>query len=493
MMGILRRSRPAVAATLLVVAVACSPAETPESDRVTSTTTVVAPGDEAPEFAALNPAEGFGFLRSMSLEERPDPLDIVVYAIVPNELPRVAGVITAIPQTPLSHVNLRALQDEVPNAYIAGAPDHPAIAAHLGRYVRFDVTADGFTIEPATQAEVEAHHAASRPASEQMPERDLTVTDITELTDIGFEDWPAFGVKTANLATLGRLDLPGVEVPDGFGVPFAFYDDFMRSRGFYDEIEHMLADPAFVADQDLQQERLAALREAIRNEPMSAEAMEALAEVQARFPEGTPIRCRSSTNNEDLASFSGAGLYDSRTQHPEEGHLAKCIRQVYASTWNFRAFLAREFHRIDHLGTAMGVLLHPNFEDELVNGVAVSADPVYETADAYYVNAQVGEDLVTNPEAASVPEALLLYPQGEPGVISYSNLGEPGALLLTDEQLATLRASLSTIHSAFARLHESSAGERFAMEVEFKITGEGELAIKQARPWVFHEGNAPPQ
>lgn len=486
-MGILRRSGPALAATLLGLVVACGPAETPASAPETPTSSVAAPEGEARAFAALNQAEGFGFLRSMTLEERPDPLDIVVYATVPNELPRVAGVITAIPQTPLSHVNLRAIQDDVPNAYVADALDDPAISAHLGRYVRFRVSADGFSIEPATQAEVEAHHAEARPASEQVPERDLSVTEITELSAIAFEGWTAFGVKTANLATLGRLDLPGVEVPDGFGVPFAFYDDFMRSSGFYEEIEQMLADPAFVSDQDEQQDRLAALRESIRSAPLSAEAMAALAEVQARFPEGTPIRCRSSTNNEDMASFSGAGLYDSRTQHPDEGHLAKCIRQVYASTWNFRAFLAREFHRIDHLGTAMGVLLHPNFEGELANGVAVSADPIYGTPDAYYVNTQVGEDLVTNPAAASVPESLLLYPDGETGVISYSNLGEPGTLLLTDEQLEMLRASLSTIHSTFAPLYEASADERFAMEVEFKITAEGELSIKQARPWVLHE------
>ena len=53
----------------------------------------------------------------------PHPRDIVIYEALPNELPRVAGIITTVPQTRLSHVNLRAMQDGVPNAFIRDALD----------------------------------------------------------------------------------------------------------------------------------------------------------------------------------------------------------------------------------------------------------------------------------------------------------------------------------------------------------------------------------
>ena len=439
------------------------------------------------DFLALNPGEGYGRLQALEPDDRPHPRDVVLYEVLPNELSRVAGIISTVPQTPLSHVNLRAVQDGIPNAYIRDVLDDPDTTPLIGGFVRYKVTEEGWELSTATPAEVDAHYESSRPSQPQTPEGDLSVTGITPLSQIGFADWKAFGVKAVNLAVLRTLGLPEGTVPDGFAIPFYFYDEFMKTHGFYDDVKEMLADEDFKTDFEVQDDRLDDLRDDIKDAETPQWIIDALTAMHTTFSEGTSLRYRSSTNNEDLPGFNGAGLYDSKTQHPDEtaeDGISKSLKQVYASLWNFRAFTEREFHRIDHLAAAMGVLVHPNFSDELVNGVAVSFDPISD-GDGYYVNSQIGEDLVTNPEAHSVPEELLLYRIGDYSILGTSNLVEPGELLMSDTQLTQLRDHLTVIHDHFKRLYNPAAGDPFAMEIEFKITSENILAIKQARPWVF--------
>ena len=439
-------------------------------------------------FLALNPAEGYGRLQVLASNDRSHPRDIVLYEALPNELPRVAGIISTVPQTPLSHVNLRAIQDGIPNAFIRNALDDGDIAALIGSLVRYEVTEDGWELRAATPEEVEAHYASSRPATAQTPERDLSVTEITPLSEIGFDDWKSFGVKAANVAELGKLGFPEGTIPDGFAVPFYFYDEFMKTHDFYTRIENMLADEDFQTDFEVQDDRLDDLRDDIKDAETPQWIIDTLTAMHTTYPEGQSLRYRSSTNNEDLPGFNGAGLYDSKTQHPEETEedgIDKSLKQVWASLWTFRAFTEREFHRIDHLAAAMGVLVHPNYSDELANGVAVSFDPIYGfLSGRYYVNTQLGEDLVTNPEVHSVPEELVLDEHG-PDILAISNQVPPGQLLMSEAQMDQLYRHLTVIHDRFKGLYNPGPDEPFAMEIEFKITSDDILAIKQARPWVF--------
>jgi hypothetical protein len=441
-------------------------------------------------YVALNPGEGFGVLSAVDpASARPPTIrDIALFETLPNDLGHVAGVITATPQTPLSHINLKAKQNDTPNAYLRDAAADPRIAPLLGQVVRVEVSAQDLAVTAASAEQVAAWLQRIRPQHAQTPGRDLGATRIADLDELGHGDVQRVGAKAANVAELRRM-LPAGVAPDGYAIPFAFYDRHMRDGGFYDEAARLAADPALQADATARDEALAGLRKRIKKAKLSKDDAAAITELQASFPQERAIRCRSSTNNEDLEGFNGAGLYDSYTHRPDEGSLDKTIKQVWASLWNLRAFDERDFHRIDHLGAAMGVLVHPNFDDELANGVAVTKNPYDPHFPGFYVNVQVGESLVTNPDPSATPDELLISAIGEHGeyetqYIRHSTLTEGGAPVMTPAQIAALTGLLETIQQRFAVLYGRQDDRGFAMDVEFKVDAAGALAVKQARPWV---------
>ena len=440
-------------------------------------------------YIPFHEAEGYGFFKHMQdLNETPGSRDIVLYDALPNSLPRVGGIITSVIQTPLSHVNLRAIQDNVPNAYIANPLSNDNISSLLGGYIYYKVENEQYEIREATLTEVNDWYEDLRPSEPQTPIRDLSITQIMPLDNISFEMSSAFGAKCSNLATMRTFGFPEGTIPDGFGIPFYYYDEFMQFNNFYEEAEVMIDNPVFQNDINFRIQRLRDFRSDIKDAQMPQWMMDDLQAMHDAFPEGTSVRCRSSTNNEDLPGFSGAGLYTSKTQHPDEGHISKSIKQIYASMWNFRAYEERDFYRIDHFMAAMGLLCHPNFQEEKSNGVGISIDPIYETEDTFYLNTQVGESLITNPDPNSVPEEILLYEDPTQGggylVLRLSNLVDPGELVMDPVYLDLMRNYLGVIHDEFAILYDVVGAEGFGMDIEYKITAQDQLAIKQARPWV---------
>jgi phosphoenolpyruvate synthase/pyruvate phosphate dikinase len=328
-----------------------------------------------------------------------------------------------------------------------------------------------------------------RPKEIQRPARDLSVNTIVDLDDMAHADVAAFGAKAANLGELRKL-LPSSQVPDGYGIPFRLYDDFMKETGLYEKARAMMGDERFKTDPAYREEKLEAFRKAIKKADVPKAIEAKLTELQNRFPLGTGIRVRSSTNNEDLEGFNGAGLYDSFTHRPDEGPLSKSVKQVWASLWNYRAFEEREFYRIDHFAAAMGVAVHPNSDDEQANGVAVTKNIYDPNWPGFYVNVQVGESLVTNPDPNATPDELLISAIGENGeyetqYIRHSTLTENNQTVLTRSQLDQLTTMMEQIQSHFRQVYDKpETDKRFAMDIEFKIGSDGNLFVKQARPWV---------
>lgn len=437
-------------------------------------------------YTLLNAGVGFGRLMVFDGTTALTPRDVVIFHSLPNAINHTAGIITEVQQTPLSHVNLIAKQNNTPNAYVKNAVAHPVIAPLIGKYVRYEALADGFTMREATQAEVDSFINSLRPPNPQNPLRDLTLTSIQPLSALGFNSARAYGAKTSNVAEMRKF-LPPTMVPDGFGIPFYYYDEFMKTNNLYVFAQNMMAQPQFSSDPAFRSAQLNTMRNVVEQGAMPGWMMDALSVVQNSFPAGQSIRCRSSTNNEDLVGFNGAGLYESYTHHPDEGHLSKSIKQVWASLWTDRAWEERDFYRVNHYVTAMGVLMHRNSEGELANGVGVTKNLIDPNWTGYYVNAQAGENLVTNPLPNSIPEEFLIaqllgISRYEIQYVTFSNQIPEGQKVITTQQAELLADQMRTIKSHFRSLYGGNSA--FAMEIEWKIEANGSLVIKQARPWI---------
>lgn len=446
-------------------------------------------------YTPMNLGVAFGILRIINAtagSRPPTVRDIVVLESTPNDLSHVAGIVTAAPQTPLSHINLRAKQNGTPNAYVLGAVTRPDIVALRDRVVRIEVAADALHLALASAEEAARFLEELRPKEPRVPPRDLSRTEPAPLASLHFGDASIYGAKATNVAELGTI-LPAGMVPDGFALPFFFYDRFMTELGLYDAARAMIAAPGFASDPVVRDQALAKLRKQIKKATMPADLAAAIGDVQARLRSlhgaAQPIRARSSTNNEDLPGWNGAGLYDSFTHRPDEGHLAVTVQQVFASLWNFRAYEEREFNRIDHFLAAMGVLLHPNEDNEIANGVAYTKNIYDPSWPGFYVNAQLGESLVANPDPGAHPEEFLISRIGEHGeyetqYISRSSLVPPGTAILKDAEIMRLVEAMEIIQPHFARLYGRPDDPTFAMDIEWKIRDDASLQIKQARPVV---------
>jgi len=255
-------------------------------------------------------------------------------------------------------------------------------------------------------------------------------------------------------------------------------------------LQEFTKDPEFLVDPARRAAGLAQVRSAISEHPLDpALHAELVAAIHARWP-GSPLRFRSSSNVEDLAGFNGAGLYSSLGVEPEdvESGVDDAVRAVWASLWNDRAFAERAYYNVDQSQVAMAVLVHPGFHSERANGVAISRDILEpEHGDRFYVNAQVGEALVTNP-APGVASDEFTYDPGRMQLEyhEYSSLSPEGRVMSRAET-AFLACNLGAIHQHFRPLLDAEQKNPwFAMDIEFKLMGEERgLLIKQARAYSF--------
>ncbi len=443
------------------------------------------------EYLALNTGTAVG--RIHIIDKYDDTVEIgdneiVVLKELPPSLPPVRGIIVAKPSSPLSHINILAKGWNVPNVYIK---DADKLFREYDTFIyKLDAKMTDYKLERASIEEVKTEFASP---DQVVPPVDLKVKVLAGLREMRAKDSVRYGSKAANQGEMIRARVPGVIIPDGFSIPYYWYDKFMKDNGFDLKIGEWQDDLEFVHNPRVRRQKLEEFRNAIQKAPFDAALRR---EVISRWRTqlgGRPVFVRSSSNSEDLPNFSGAGLYSSVPNVREAEKLIEAIKRVWGSLWKFEAYEARVRNYISQKDVYMSALVQLGV-DMQKGGVMITKDPFdKESDDSVYISAVCGHNskVVDN---SGLPEQILFNPKSNSVVVMTLSqqenalaFDENGDLrstsdkcanaqrrVLTDLQARALAKTAIRIRNIFGRKEQ---------DIEWGIM-DGKIYIVQARPYI---------
>lgn len=374
------------------------------------------------EYIALNTGIARGRLRSFRTQEEYlrefktiEWFDILVMSRVPDDIPRISGIINANYTTPLSHTNVLASGWQIPNAIQIGILDRIDAQALKGQWVSYQVdSAAASVVLVPIERPVDMNQPPAWSAQRIKLEEPETVnTPILSLDRLRMSDRYRYGTKAANLGELryvlenGSSRLLGfyqvrrppranlmshlaksLNLPEGAG------SDAI-ARAAWDFLRYTLQIPRGIAlPFSVQQEFLEAsprIQQAIGKLKMALELnareidsiclnLQALIR-SSRLPERlrniidsqiahhlggvSSFVVRSSSNAEDLENFSAAGIYESMNHVTTAENIFHSIKEVWASLLSPRSVRLRHEVGISLDDCYMGVIIQEEILDAL--------------------------------------------------------------------------------------------------------------------------------
>jgi len=435
----------------------------------------------------------YGFLRLVKGTLDPATVradQILVLEHLPDEIPVSAGVISRELQAPLGHIAILCATRGTPNIAVRDAFEREDFSALDGKLVALDVNMQEFSIRAATREQAEKAWKKRRPKRPQVPALDSVERRLVDVSQLKLSHTRFAGAKAAQLGEV--MHIGGLATPGGFVIPLSYYLDHALAVGVPQDLAAQLADPGFAEDTARRARWLESVRNSIQKRAIDPVLIKRVRERIQQIAPGSRWILRSSTNAEDLAGFTGAGLYRSVRikAGADDEQIAAAIAEVWASVWLQGAFEERAWYRVDHSAVGMAILVQPYVDGAIANGVAITANPFTEQRPGYFINAQTLAGSVTGAGGNEVPEQHLIYTYSdafESELLTHSSR-MAGATLLTDSDLRALGDVLGKLHDHFMHVWSRRAN---AVDVEFLFAGDDRhVVILQARPYrvVYSKG-----
>jgi hypothetical protein len=414
--------------------------------------------------------------------------EILVLKELPQTLPPVRGIIVAQPSTPLSHINILAKGWNIPNVYIK---DADKLFREFNSFVyKLDAGLSNYKLERASLDDIKTRFVSP---DQQVPPVNLAVRKLAGLREMRRKDSVIYGSKAANQGEIISARVTGITIPDGFSIPFYWYNAFIKANGFSERIAEYQDDLEFVHNPRVRRQKLEEFRNAMQKGKFDTELRRVIISKWRTQLASRPVFVRSSSNSEDLPNFSGAGLYSSVANVREEDKLIEAVKKVWASLWKFEAYEARVRNYVSQKDVYMSALIQVGV-DMTKGGVMITKDPFDdENKDAVYISAVCGHNskVVDN---SGLPEQILFNPKSNSVVVmtlsqqeSALEFDENGDLrettdkcadrqkrVLTDLQARALAKTAIDIRRVFGKREQ---------DIEWGIMN-GRIYIVQARPYI---------
>lgn len=392
--------------------------------------------------------------------------------------------------TPLSHIAILTHSNNTPTVAISKLD---TISELIGKPIKMIIDKNSYSIIPLdTTFEIEYIERRKH-----LKKLNISKTEdhLIPLSDLSFKDIKLVGAKAANLAELFNISISaGFKVPEnGTVIPFSAYIEHIKNASLIDRIETLNN----ITNTDEIKSELKQIRSIIKNTPISLK-LDSLVSEHLRNSKFERFRFRSSSNAEDIITFSGAGLYNSVTGTISDSTKPydMAIKKVWASLWSERAFFQRKRAGIDQSTAAMAILIHRGFPEEELNGVTVTKN-IYrdDTPYGYTMTMQKGDLSVVSVNQSHTPELSISYFDNFSefynrlnaiDYITYSSITKEPLLCMDD--MKKLSRIFRVIKNHFYKSWKIKDDiDNFAVDIEFKIDKDFKnkrcYYIKQARPY----------
>lgn len=416
-----------------------------------------------------------------------------------NAIPICRGIITNQFQTPLSHICLLTMNRKTPCAYLKNAFENDSLKKLNHQLAEITITASGLTFKSIKEL-----NNTHKTFQKIVLLTDTVTKKISLLKSLNFKSRKTYGSKASNLAELQNMESKQMGIstpPNAFAIPYYYYYQHLKTNHIYEKIDSFLLKRNQYQNDSLLAKELKSIRKAITYAKLDTAYLNSITKLCTQYFGTKKVRFRSSSNCEDGESFGGAGLYTSETGRLNDSikNYEKAIKKVWASLWTVRAFKERDYFNINHKQVLMAVLVHQTYDNEIVNGVAITKNLYRNYEAGIVINMQKGEDEVVSPKEGVISEQVVSYmnlgsefydANRSADWLSYSSLN-PNGSLITSEELFTLTKQLEKIKRYFYDLYKlwpKVEYKNFAMDVEFKLietqAKKRVFIIKQARPYL---------